>query len=237
MRILKIGLYKDGQSTSKVKHSGLTDSPENHFEMRAQHTVDKENALFIVPLLSKAETLGWQEQAYDFFVIPKNVDVLEKIGALKNLKLDGKHSISSSDERVKAAFESLSFFVALYVHCMKGTSISSEEAQEAKKHFSDLLRFIQQDSISVPKLPDKEVTFRLGSFSKGVCPAPGETVTVSEISGHPAPNPILLHGTTLGSRCYLGGAINSCVVEQSGLNGRLRLDFNRRQLCAASRLS
>ena len=69
-------------------------------------------------------------------MIPKNVDVLEKIGALKNLKLDGKHSISSSDERVKAAFESLSFFVALYVHCMKGTSISSEAGMSSSHPFS-----------------------------------------------------------------------------------------------------
>ena len=77
---------------------------------------------------------------------------------------------------------------------MKGTVLSKEEAGKAKKHFADLLTFIQGDSISVPKRPDKEVMFRSGSFSPGVCPALGEKVAVAEISGHPAPNPVFMHG-------------------------------------------
>ena len=196
LRMFKIGFYENGEKTeSKMHHSGLTDCAENHFRMRGQHTMDKENALFIVPLMSKEETLAWNGEAYDFIVISKDPGVLETIGALKNLGLKGDdHSISSSNALVKSAFDSLSFFVALYVHCMKGTVLTEPEVKNSKKHFADLMEFIKRDDISVPKLPDQELLFRRGSFSKGVCPAPGETVAVDAIRGHPAPNPILLHG-------------------------------------------
>jgi hypothetical protein len=190
LEMFKNGFRDNNQFQSKVENSAMTDALENHIMMRSQYLLDK---ILIIPLTTMNQARDWKGEAYDFVCIPLERDMFEIIGALRKVGKMEKHSIPSTDQRVKDGFESLAHWFGFLVHCMKGTELNEEQACGTKRNFANVLKFIKgRKEISVPKLPAKEVMFRFGSFSRGMCHESGGRVKAERLTGHPAPHPLLL---------------------------------------------
>jgi hypothetical protein len=194
---LEVKMFVSGYCTAHgvtVWHSSLTDSPANHFMSRSQWWMDQKQGYLTIPLMNFDSMVHWSGQPYDYVFIPISSEVFVDVDACTDVALLAKHTISSKELGVVQGFETMSRTFLVYINVMKEHNLTADEKVSARKNFPQLLDLIKTlDTFPTPSLPEKSLDLRLGSFSPGVCPAPGSTVSSNTLEGHPAAHPMLWH--------------------------------------------